>query len=82
MKDVSQELDPDTHKQMEKFRKVCLSRLLSLSVNVSSLGSLKGRKIVENVDQCFPNSKTTSSNVLFCQQPKDNQLTAILPGKQ
>lgn len=22
MKDVSQELDPDTHKQMEKFRKV------------------------------------------------------------
>lgn len=25
MKDVSQELDPDTHKQMEKFRKVCLS---------------------------------------------------------
>lgn len=24
MKDVSQELDPDTHKQMEKFRKVCL----------------------------------------------------------
>lgn len=25
MKDVSQELDPDTHKQMEKFRKVSLS---------------------------------------------------------
>lgn len=25
MKDVSQELDPDTHKQMEKFRKVCQS---------------------------------------------------------
>lgn len=23
MKDVSQELDPDTQKQMEKFRKVC-----------------------------------------------------------
>lgn len=27
MKDVSQELDPDTHKQMEKFRKVWLTRL-------------------------------------------------------
>lgn len=26
MKDVSQELDPDTHKQMEKFRKVSLSQ--------------------------------------------------------
>lgn len=25
MKDVSQELDPDTHKQMEKFRKVSLT---------------------------------------------------------
>ena len=24
MKDISQELDPDTFKQMEKFRKVCM----------------------------------------------------------
>ena len=24
MKDVSEELDPDTYKQLEKFRKVCL----------------------------------------------------------
>lgn len=27
MKDVSQELDPDTHKQMEKFRKVRLNQI-------------------------------------------------------
>lgn len=26
MKDVSQELDPDIHKQMELFRKVCLAQ--------------------------------------------------------
>ena len=26
---------------------------------------------------CFPKPKTTSSNVLFCSQPKDNQFTVI-----
>lgn len=33
MKDVSQELDPDTHKQMEKFRKV--SRACSITHRVT-----------------------------------------------
>lgn len=32
MKDVSQELDPDTHKQMEKFRKVSRTRTHALIV--------------------------------------------------
>lgn len=35
MKDVSQELDPDTYKQLEKFRKV--GRCSSESVDVYSL---------------------------------------------
>ena len=29
----------------------------------------------KNVDPCFPKPRTTSSNVLFCYQPKDNQFT-------
>ena len=33
--------------------------------------------MVKNVDQCFPKPKTTSSNVLFCPRPKDNQFTVI-----
>ncbi len=33
------------------------------------------RKMVKNVDQCFPNPKVTSSNVLFCPQTKDIQFT-------
>ena len=31
----------------------------------------------KNYDQCFPKPKTTSSNVLFCPQPKNNQFTVI-----
>lgn len=34
MKDVSQELDPDTHKQMEKFRKVSI---LSLDIGLDHI---------------------------------------------
>ena len=30
-----------------------------------------------NVDQCFPKPKKTSSNALFCPQPKANQFTVI-----
>ena len=30
-----------------------------------------------NVDQCFPKPKTTSSNVLFCPPPKDIHFTVI-----
>ena len=33
--------------------------------------------MLKNVDQCFPKPKTTSSNLLFCPQPKDNQFTVI-----
>ena len=31
--------------------------------------------MVKNVDQCFPNPKMMSSNLLFCPQPKDVQFT-------
>ena len=33
--------------------------------------------MVKHVDQCFPKPETTSSNVLFCPQPKENQFTVI-----
>ena len=33
--------------------------------------------VKKNVNQCFPKPKTTSSNVLFCPQPKDNLFTVI-----
>ena len=33
--------------------------------------------MVKNVDQCFPKSKMTFSNVLFCPQLKDIQFTVI-----
>ena len=33
--------------------------------------------MVKNVDQCFLKPKTTSSNVVFCPQPKENQFTVI-----
>ena len=33
--------------------------------------------MVKNVDQCFLNLKITSSNVLFCPQPKDIQSIVI-----
>lgn len=38
MKDVSQELDPDTHKQMEKFRKVSDSMTHTLHINDPECG--------------------------------------------
>ncbi len=28
---------------------------------------------MKNVDQCFPEPKVTSSNVLFCPQPKEEK---------
>ena len=38
--------------------------------------------MAKNVDQCFSKPKTTSSNVLFCPQPKDNQFTVIEEEKE
>lgn len=37
MKDVSQELDPDTYKQMEKFRKVIIDLLSNLGFGFKNL---------------------------------------------
>ena len=33
--------------------------------------------MIRNFNQCFPKPETTSSNVLFCPQPKDIQFTVI-----
>ena len=38
-------------------------------------------KMVKNVDQCFLQPKTTSSNDLFCPQPKDIQFTVREEGR-
>ena len=35
-------------------------------------------KVQRNADPCFPESKATSLNVLFCPKHKDIQLTMIL----
>lgn len=44
------------------------------STNLTVISSINS---LENGDQRFPESKITSSNVSFCRQPKDNELTVI-----
>ena len=36
---------------------------------------IKCHRMVKNIDHCFPESEMTSSDVLFCLQPTDIQLT-------
>ncbi len=45
------------------------------SINRLVVSSIKCQKVVKNVDHCLPKPKVTSSNVLFCPQPKDIQFT-------
>ena len=57
MKDVSQELDPDTHKQMEKFRKVRLSHRTGGGIKVGQIGL--------NDKSCYDKSVSCESMYIF-----------------
>ena len=48
--------------------------LIITLINVLDVLSIKYQKVIK---KCRPKPKTTSSSVLFCPQPKDNQFTVI-----
>ena len=57
-------------KTVDSFSNPIISQFLTIIVSINWLffWLIKCRKIMKNVDQCFPKSKVTPSNVLFCPQ--------------
>ena len=67
----------ETNLKFVKIISKSINLSIMLSVNPLVVLFITCQKMVKSVDQCFPKPNMTSSNVLFCPQPKDNQFTVI-----